>query len=205
MNFLNKLHYILKNIKNTNLTFLFILTLFTILLETFSIGALVPLVFLLLDNGAFYSNETVMKILEYFTFDNNQEIQKILVLLIFSIYFFKITYLVFFNWFQNFLISDLQFKLSEKIIKKYIHIDYKKSENIDISEIHQKIINETDNVQSILLSLITIIVEVIVVLAIFMFLLLIDFKLISFLFFISVILIYLFFKVFNNIQRQWSK
>lgn len=140
--------------------------------EIFGLSLIAPVVSLL--QGVFYSGETLFS---FIGLDLNQFKLKELLLLIVFLIFIKNIIQYYSNYYQNSVGFFFQKKLSQKILKYYLNIDYEDYVNINSADIINDIVKVVNTVcQYTILPLFYLITEVILIGSVFVFLLYFDFK-----------------------------
>ena len=136
---LNKKYYfqvfkVLQTYEKKQLYKFLILSLITVILETISIGALIPIITLFIEGNNSNSN-----LIEYL--DPLREILNIsniyyfLLFIVIFIFVLKNTYLVFFIYFQQSLIKKITVNLSKRLMNYYINENYSFHINKNSSEL----------------------------------------------------------------------
>lgn len=147
-----------------NLLLLFILTMFAMTLELFSIVAVVPLVqeFLSQKNNFFFNNFKIFQ--QYDSFN-------IVFLGFLFIHFIKFVYLFFFFYFQHSFINNLSAKITSRLFSSYLTQDYEIHTQKQTSIMLRNLITETKNLCSAFINPIFVfIIESIILIGIIVFL-----------------------------------
>ncbi len=182
-----------------------ILVFFAYLLETASIGSIIPMLIFLSDNQSH----------EYFQFLNNLDILsqsskenklRFFVLLFLFLFILKNVYMLFYRWFQIKFTTNLTINLSTKLYRKYLAQSYLFFVKHKSATLIRNVMIETARFSSNIIEAVTnLILEIIVLISISVFLFLYDPK--SFVFIITIsILTFLSFSFFTkNRLIKWSK
>jgi ABC-type bacteriocin/lantibiotic exporter with double-glycine peptidase domain len=184
---------------------LFVLMIFAYVLETASIGSIIPLLTVLSDS----SSNNSFKFFNSIDFLSNYEkVEKLKFFVIFflSIFIIKNIYLIFFKWFQLKLTADLTINLGAKLYRKYLAQSYIFFTKYNSSTLIRNTMSETNKfATSIINSVPTLILESIVLITICFILFLYDPK--NFLF-ITITSLGTFF-IFSHFSKKklikWSK
>jgi len=175
MNKINKIFLLLDRKEKALVMLLFILSVMNMLLEIFSIGILVPL-FSNLTNEINFSNDFFNKILKFTNFEIFKKTSSVIIIII-SIFFIKNFFLLLLKWLENKLSYNFLRKNSKNLFEYYLNKNYLfhvKSNSADLI----KNIGQECNIISfnLLRPILSILSSLVSVLTIFIFLLLIDFK-----------------------------
>jgi ABC-type multidrug transport system fused ATPase/permease subunit len=185
--------------KNTKLNFFlfFIFTSIATILETFSIGIILPLTQSIMSSGQNYS--FVLKSVKYFEIP----IQNIFIIFIFLI-ILKNIYLVFYYWWISKFTWDIYSSSSIYLLRKYLSNDFFFFKKNDASKLVQNVYIETKNFIGTLQSSLTIIFETLVLISIIFLLIFIQFKTTLLTLFIFASLMFLYHKLFSKILTEWG-
>ena len=175
MNKINKIFLLLDRKEKALVMLLFILSVMNMLLEIFSIGILVPL-FSNLTNEINFSNDLFNKILKFTNFEIFKKTSSVIIIII-SIFFIKNFFLLLLKWLENKLTYNFLRKNSKNLFEYYLNKNYLfhvKSNSADLI----KNIGQECNIISfnLLRPILSILSSLVSVLTIFIFLILIDFK-----------------------------
>ena len=182
-----------------------ILTLVAFVLETVSIGSIIPMLVFLTDSQSnikfeFFNNIEFMK--------DYSEMQKInfFVFIFFFFFLIKNIYLIFFNWFQNKFSAQLTLNLSSKLFQKYLNESYLFFVKNNSATLIRNIMRETERFSNnVIIINANLILEILVVLSVSLILFLYDPK--SFIFIISISFVsYLILSILTRKKLTlWSK
>ena len=179
-----------KKTKQKLLIFYF-LTLIFVFVEVFLIASLYPI----FQN--FFSEDQnqnfISKILNFFFVDYKIN-QKNLVIFVISLTIFRFLYFIFFNYYKNSLLQNIQKKIAEKIFNNFFFKEYSDYLNYNSSILIRDVVNETQTFKKYINTIISLLVEILLILSVSIFLISINFKIfISILLFLSFIgLVYFF-------------
>ena len=172
---INKIFALLDRKEKALVMLLFFFSIINMLLEIFSIGILVPL-FSNLTNEINFSNDLFNKILKFTNFEIFKKTSSVIIIII-SIFFIKNFFLLLLKWLENKLTYNFLRKNSKNLFEYYLNKNYLfhvKSNSADLI----KNIGQECNIISfnLLRPILSILSSLVSVLTIFIFLLLIDFK-----------------------------
>ena len=204
MNKLNTQFYLFFNKKEQiKIYFLFTLMLLASFLELLSLGMILPITSVFLgDSNSVYTD--FFKNSYLFNYFNSDTLIYLLLFIFFTIYLFKIAILLFIFWYQQKILHNLKYNLSNKFYFNYITEDYSFYKNKNTASFIRNIITEVDNLINFYKSILSIILELVVLVTISIFLLFINTSifLISFTFFTAVAIIY--FSLIKKSLSNWG-
>ena len=200
--------YIILNFKQKNHFFLLILlTIFGAIFEMLSLGLLIPIMSLLVnksENLNINGLDFFHSLLFDFNLNNNQKIIYFL-LAILLIFLIKTIFFTFLNFFNFRIIANFNYEISKKVFRNYLFQDYIFFLSSNSSRLIQNLTKEIDNlVEIFLVSLLLLINEIFILVAISLVLIFLNFQAyyVAFLFFGSSSLI--FFLIIKNFLNKWS-
>ena len=132
------------------------------------------------------------------------EIFSTLLLIFLIFYLIKITFLIFYNWYESNFLYSYKENLSSKLFKEYLNQNFNFFYNRNSSEFIRNLITEADQFVVYLVSILKLTLEIIIAIGIFCFLAYVD---AYFAFFISIILIFffsLYFFLFKDRLYNWG-
>lgn len=203
VNSINKIFSLLEDKEKNQFLKLVILMFLASILETLGIASILPLINFLTDQ------EKSINFLENFFIDltffgNNYMI--FLICIIFSVYFVKNIFLSFYYWFENRFSYNTRFNLGVRLYKGYLDSPYKFHLKNNSSILVTKIVQETAIFGSAIMSLSTLITEILVVIGITLLLLIIKpyetFYVITIILSVSLIFYFLTKKITFNLGKQ---
>ena len=203
VNSINKIFSLLEDKEKNQFLKLVILMFLASILETLGIASILPLINFLTDQ------EKSINFLENFFIDltffgNNYMI--FLICIIFSVYLVKNIFLSFYYWFENRFSYNTRFNLGVRLYKGYLDSPYKFHLKNNSSILVTKIVQETAIFGSAIMSLSTLITEILVVIGITLLLLIIKpyetFYVITIILSASLIFYFLTKKITFNLGKQ---
>ena len=151
-----------------------ILTLIAFLLETASIGSIIPVLIFLTENQSNTSTQFFDNIKFLSNLDNSQKIN-FFVIIFFSFFLTKNIFLIFFNWYQNKFAAQISLHLSRKLFKKYLNQSYLFFVKNNSATLIRNIIRETERFSNnVIITNANLILEILVVISISMILFIYD-------------------------------
>lgn len=114
---------ILKFISKKKLIVIFLMMLFHTLLETFSLGLILPIISSFFQDD-FFKLFVDTPINNYLKISNQKDFISLLLITLFLAYIFKFLFSILVLFIQNKFILSTYFKISKKLISKYIYNDY---------------------------------------------------------------------------------
>ena len=203
VNSINKIFSLLEDKEKSQFLKLVILMFLASILETLGIASILPLINFLTDQ------EKSINFLENFFIDltffgNNYMV--FLICIIFSVYLVKNIFLSFYYWFENRFSYNTRFNLGVRLYKGYLDSPYKFHLKNNSSILVTKIVQETAIFGSAIMSLSTLITEILVVIGITLLLLIIKpyetFYVITIILSASLIFYFLTKKITFNLGKQ---
>ena len=153
-------------------------------LELLGSRMILPITSVFLDNArstytVFFENYNLLNFL------NSETLIYFLLIVFFTIYLFKILTLLFITWYQQKLLYDFKYNISNKFYFNYITEDYSFYRNKNTAGFIRNIMSEVDNLINFYLSVASIILESVILITLSVFLIYINpsVTLISFTFF----------------------
>lgn len=168
MNTLNKIIAILDKKDRKSLFILGIFLFISLLLEIMGIGMIIPLLSIFLDSNQDFL--ILFKIKDY----NEDYILILFTLVIFILYVFKSIFLIVLSTKQNRFIYNLSARISNKIFENILNLEYQTFISKNSSEYVKTLQNEMSVFTAFLVYLLTIIVEGIFIIIIFLTILLVE-------------------------------
>lgn len=206
MNKIKKFILILPLKVKKNFLLLFLLMIFLGFLEIISIGAVVPVIGIMLDPDFVNRYQFLNSLFNYFGIINTSNYIYFALIVLASIYIFKSIFVIILNYKKNKLVYDTRVELSSKLLELYIRQDYEEYTRRGSYILINNILKEIPYlVDGILTPAITIMIEIVTF--IFIFLLLVWYEPIGtlsiFIFFGLYALIYHF--LFSNRTKNQGK
>lgn len=146
-----------------NLIFFTFLTLILVLVESLSIGLIVPIISVIFDQ----SNEMNLIISNFLNLDmESTQLIKILISIFVFIYIVKSSYVFYYNWHLIKYSNKVQVRLSSDLLKNYLNLDYTSIIKRNSSELIRNIMAECGKINNILRNIIYLISEIFISLGI---------------------------------------
>ncbi len=161
MSFLNSF-IILEKYLSKSAIILFFMMLISMIIETLSIGMVIPAISILLDDQSFFKNNLAMSFLSFLGNPSRDMLIIITMIVIVIIFTIKSLYLIMFNWFQAKFIFNVQISLSNKLFAGYIWQPYLFHLNRNSSSLIRNIITEINTFASCTTSIIILFTEILV-------------------------------------------
>ena len=198
---------LLKKDQKSYLIFIFILIIFTTLLETLSIASFYPLLDLIITSNNSQEHQ-IQKIYSDFLIMSNineNNIFNFTIILVGLIFVIKVSALLFCSWHISNFEFSLRYYLTKKLYKKYISQDYLKIIKTNSAEIIKNIDYELSVYSSGVAALMEILTEGIILFGIVIFLFYFNFE-VSFAILVSLLIISLILqKLYNKKLLVWGK
>lgn len=171
----NDLRQIVKasEISNLKLIYIGFLILSVMLLETLSIGILIPIVDFIFSDDL---NSNIIQIIKLLNLDFNSKYNLLFQFSLLLILFFilKIIVLIYCNWYQTNFLVDFRIKLSRLIFEKYSNVSYEDSLFNNTSTILRDLNSESEKTAGIIKNSLIILTELLVILGIIILLFLVN-------------------------------
>ena len=161
--------------KKKNLGQLSLLIIFSIFFEILSLALIIPLIYVVLDDPytgiekiiTFFGYSQYSSVYFYFQNMNKQVLINLIICIFFFVFLLKNLYLLFQNYFSSTLIAKINVQLSNKTIKYFLNSDYLDLQKYKLSVFFSTLIHEISVfTNGVLFSLVIIITESLVLLAI---------------------------------------
>ena len=197
---------LLKKDQKSYLIFIFILIIFTTLLETLSIASFYPLLDLIITSNNSQEHQIQKIYSDFLTMSNINEnnIFNFTIILVGFIFVIKVSVLLFCSWHISNFEFSLRYYLTKKLYKKYISQDYLKIIKTNSAEIIKNIDYELSVYSSGVAALMEILTEGIILFGIVIFLFYFNFE-VSFTILVSLLIISLILqKLYNRKLLEWG-
>ncbi len=197
-----KIFNLFEKTEKKKISLLFIFIGFASILELLSLGMILPIATLFVS-PEIENNEIINFALTKLPLTRESLIY-FFILIFSALYLLKITFLVFISWYEQSFLNKFKFSLSNKFFKNYIKKDYSFFIGKNSSEFLRNIMGEIDHLIRFYMSLLLVSLETIILIAIFIFLLFINYyvTLITFSIFLLVGTIYI--SYFKNNLKNWG-
>ena len=211
MDIIKKLNYILDKKQKINICVLGVMIFIGGILETLSISAMLPVVWVIIDPDTLQRNKYCAKIIELLNVDNMQQFTIMLLLVLMVMYILKNAFLLLLTSEQNRFISFNRNKLISQVLREFLNRPYEFYLDADIPTVFRLTDSDIPNVFNILLALISMASEALVFVLICITLVMINWKLVLFLIVIFGMITLIMFKVLkpklsmlgaNNLKLQ---
>ena len=200
---LKKILFLLTSNQKKKTLFFLILLFFSTILEGISLALIFPLVKVITDKEYLLELNSKIPIFD-FTIINSEKIVITIILTTILIYFLKTAYLIFFSWWKSRFILHINNNISQRLFTKYIYSPYEYFFNKNSAEFLRNVYGEARYINLFIDALLKTLVETFSIFIVMVTLLLIEFKITIFTFFLfsSLALVFNFF--FTNKIKNLS-
>lgn len=195
MDIFKKLNYILDKKQKINIVVLAVMIFIGGILETLSISAMLPVVWVIIDAESVQQNKYCQWIMELLHIQNMQGFIIMLLVSLMIMYVLKNAYLLLLTSEQNRFISVNRNRLISQVLREFLNRPYEFYLDADIPTVFRLTDSDIPNVFGILMAIISLASEVVVFVLICGVLIVTDWKLVLVLIFISGIVTLVLFKV----------
>ncbi|MFQ7222337.1 MAG: ABC transporter ATP-binding protein [Lachnospiraceae bacterium] len=195
MDIFKKLNYILDKKQKINIVVLAVMIFIGGILETLSISAMLPVVWVIIDAESVQQNKYCQWIMELLHIQNMQGFIIMLLVALMIMYILKNAYLLLLTSEQNRFISVNRNRLISQVLREFLNRPYEFYLDADIPTVFRLTDSDIPNVFGILMAIISLASEVVVFVLICGVLIVTDWKLVLVLIFISGIVTLVLFKV----------
>lgn len=195
MDIFKKLNYILDKKQKINIVVLAVMIFIGGILETLSISAMLPVVWVIIDEESVQNNKYCQGIMELLHIQNMQGFIIMLLIALMIMYILKNAYLLLLTSEQNRFISVNRNRLISQVLREFLNRPYEFYLDADIPTVFRLTDSDIPNVFGILMAIISLASEVVVFVLICGVLIVTDWKLVLVLIFISGIVTLVLFKV----------
>lgn len=195
MDIFKKLNYILDKKQKINIVVLAVMIFIGGILETLSISAMLPVVWVIIDAESVQQNKYCQWIMELLHIQNMQGFIIMLLIALIIMYILKNAYLLLLTSEQNRFISVNRNRLISQVLREFLNRPYEFYLDADIPTVFRLTDSDIPNVFGILMAIISLASEVVVFVLICGVLIVTDWKLVLVLIFISGIVTLVLFKV----------
>ena len=195
MDIFKKLNYILDKKQKINIVVLAVMIFIGGILETLSISAMLPVVWVIIDAESVQQNKYCQWIMELLHIQNMQGFIIMLLVALMIMYILKNAYLLLLTSEQNRFISVNRNRLISQVLREFLNRPYEFYLDADIPTVFRLTDSDIPNVFGILMAIISLASEVVVFVLICGVLIVTDWKLVLVLIFISGIVALVLFKV----------
>ena len=185
---------------------LFFFMVFLAFLEIISIGAVVPVVGILIDPSFVAENQTLQNIFDYFHITNVQNYIYFALSILLFCYFFKSIFVVVLSYLKTKLAMDSQVDLSSNLLEFYIRQDYEEYTRRGSYVLINNILKEIPSlIDGVIVPFFTILIEAITFVFILSFLLIYEPQGTSVIFLIVLVYSTIYFLMFSNKTKAHGK
>lgn len=195
MDIFKKLNYILDKKQKINIVVLAVMIFIGGILETLSISAMLPVVWVIIDAESVQQNEYCQWAMNFMHLQDMHEFIITLLVLLMVMYLLKNAYLLWLTSEQNRFISGNRNKIISQVLREFLNRPYEFYLDADIPTVFRLTDSDIPNVFSILMALISLASETVVFVLICGVLVATDWRLVLFLVIISGIVTVVMFKV----------
>ena len=195
MDIFKKLNYILDKRQKINIVVLAVMIFIGGILETLSISAMLPVVWVILDAESVQQNKYCQWAMDFLHLHDMHEFIITLLALLMIMYLLKNAYLLWLTSEQNRFISENRNKIISQVLREFLNRPYEFYLDADIPTVFRLTDSDIPNVFSILMALISLASETVVFVLICGVLVATDWRLVLFLVIISGIVTIVMFKV----------
>ena len=172
---LKKIEKVLTNTQKKNLIFIFFLIIVGVFFEVLGIGMIIPLMNVLINNNLESDYPSLVPILSFLGNPTKEKLIIYSLILLLAVYAFKNIFLSYLTWEKSKFTFSLFADLSRRLLKIYLSKDYNYHVEKNSSELVRNILHETRHFgKGFILSLLDVLVEVLVLIAIVTLLIIIE-------------------------------
>lgn len=196
---IQKLRYILDRKQKMHICLLAVMIFIGAVLETVSMSAILPIVYVIIDAEQMQNNELVIKVMNFLNINSISQFTVILLALMIVIYILKNLYLLLLTGEQNRFISNNRNKIISQVLREFLNRPYEFYLDADIPTVFRLTDCDIPNVFTILMAVISLTSEAVVFVLLSICLLLIDWKLVIFIVIIMGLLSLVMFKILKPV------
>lgn len=160
-----KMMVLLDKKQKRSMVLLVIMMFIGAMLEAFSITLVVPVASIIISPTAIRDNELVASIYEFLPFESEKTFGVVVMLTLIVAFILKNIYIYFMQKAQYHFIYTNQFRTSERMMKNYMRRGYEFFLNADTAVVQRTITSDVNNMYALILSVLQLISEVIVFIA----------------------------------------
>ncbi len=147
-----------------------LLTLISVLLDLIGIGLFIPIINVLFNQDLYFQESMINKYVAFLSSISELNIYILIFTPLIVIFFLKTIFQIFFTWIQNVFVNQILYKQSTSLYNLYIRQNYIFHSERETSAAVRNILSEVNNFQYFVLHLINFIVESLLIIIIFVFL-----------------------------------
>jgi len=164
---LYKLKSILTGAEKKKLAFLFIGSLFLAGLETFSIGIVIPIMNLFINQEKIQSSKVLQWFYNLIGARDNTQFLMTLIIIATALFVFKSAYTIFMFYMQRSIVKNINIRLTSKLLKTYLEKPYSFHLNSNSAVLYRNVVTSVNNfVYSFLMHILSVVTEVVVLIGI---------------------------------------
>lgn len=195
MDIFKKLNYILDKKQKLNIAVLAVLIFIGGLLETLSVSAMLPVVWVIIDPKSMQKNKYCAKIIEFLHIQDMTQFTVFLLILLMVMYVLKNAFLLLMTNEQNRFIAFNRNKLISQVLREFLNRPYEFYLDADIPTVFRLTDSDIPNVFNILMAIISMASETVVFVLICLALIMVEWKLVVFLVIVFGIITLIMFKL----------
>ena len=185
--------------------FLFFLMIINSLLETLTIGLVIPLINLYFNTSGIVQESFIINKIEEFTNLDTNFILNYFLTFFLIVYILKTVFVVFISWYENKFIVKFKENLSNRFYRNYVNFDISIFTKRNSAEFLRNTITEIDQSTAYLNQLLKFVLEVIIVFAIFILLLIVNYSISTVVLLGFLITSILYLKFFKTKLTRWGE
>ena len=159
---LKKLNVLLDRKQKLTMAGLLIMMLIGAILEVASIGIVVPVVSMVMDENAIYNGGIVQTIYEFLPVNGARQFTIVIMLSLIGMFVLKNIFLFIQQKFMLAFVYGNQFSTSERLMKNYLRRDYEYYLNADTAVVQRNITSDVNNMYALILAILQLLSEGIV-------------------------------------------
>ena len=146
------------------------------ILETLGVGSVLPLVQTIVNADAMKQNKWVIKIMNFFNISDMTHFTILLLITVILVFAVKNVFLLLLSYVQAKYVNDNQQKVGSYMLEEYLNRPYEFYLNADIPTIFRILDGDIPSVFTLLMSMISMVTEIVVTVCLFVVVFLIDYK-----------------------------
>ncbi|QCD45345.1 ABC transporter ATP-binding protein [Campylobacter mucosalis] len=204
-NFIKKVNFIFGKKDRQGLFFIFLFSLFVSFVELFAISLIMPFVAIVNDSNYIFNNKILLFIYNLFNFKVPTHFTVFVGICLILFYCFRAIILMLYTYVTSRFTEGRYSEISQNIFKKLLHLSYVDFTNIKESDISKSIINEAHNICVSINNFLTIVVELMITVCIYVFMLYVDFKLTIFITLMLFVAVFVLLKIVSPRLKKYGK
>ena len=146
------------------------------ILETLGVGSVLPLVQTIVNADAMKQNKWVIRIMSFFNISDMTHFTILLLITVILVFAIKNAFLLLLSYIQAKYVNDNQQKVGSYMLEEYLNRPYEFYLNADIPTIFRILDGDIPSVFTLLMSMISMVTEIVVTVCLFVVVFLIDYK-----------------------------